>query len=98
MNSLGDTSLGHFLSPMTQRSLENDEPGTHFPVGAAWAMGQGTASPLSEPWHPNFTAPLGGRGSQFCISFPCSFRRFWCLSQPCSLFVFGFCVLELQGQ
>lgn len=87
MNSLGDTSLGHFLSPMTQRSLENDEPGTHFPVGAAWAMGQGTASPLSEPWHPNFTAPLGGRGSQFCISFPCSFRRFWCLSQPCCLFL-----------
>lgn len=49
MNSLGDTSLGHFLSPMNQRSLENDEPDTHFPVGAAWGMGQGMASPLSEP-------------------------------------------------
>lgn len=57
MNSLGDTSLGHFLSPVNQRSLENYERGTHFPVGAAWGIGQGMAYPLSEPWHPQFHSP-----------------------------------------
>lgn len=78
MNCLGDTSLGHFLSPMNQKSLGN-EPGTHFPVGAAWGMGQGWHFPSLSHGTPSFTAPLGGRGSHFCISFPCSFRRFWCV-------------------
>lgn len=79
MNSLEGTSLGHFLSPMNHKSLENDEPGTHFPVGVAWGMGQGWHLPSLSHGTPCFTAPLGGRGSQLCISSPCSFRRFWCV-------------------
>lgn len=86
MNSLGDTSLGHFLSPMNQRSLENDETVNTFPSWCCLGNGAGDGiSPLRAVAPSISQPPLVGETLSSVSPCPAPLEDFGICPQQCSL-------------
>lgn len=86
MNSLGDTSLGHFLSPMNQRSLENDETVNTFPSWCCLGNGAGDGiSPLRAVAPSISQPPLVGETLSSVSPCPAPLEDFGICPQPRSL-------------